>query len=76
MHTYVGGVKGIVVGYFLDANSAAEQHAFLRLADGTITTCDAPGAGFTFALGINSAGRNVDECQSQRVSVYLADRHK
>ncbi len=46
---------GEITGYYYDATG---QHGFVRAANGTITTFDAPGAGpnGTFPLSINPAG--------------------
>jgi hypothetical protein len=53
--------QGTVTGWYFDASHVG--HGFLRSADGTITTFDAPGAGTnpntfggTFPVGINSQG--------------------
>jgi predicted membrane protein len=62
--TLPGGVDclnpaGTIVGYYVDASDVS--HGFVRAADGTITTFDAPGAGTdefegTIPAGINPAG--------------------
>ena len=50
--------KGQIVGSYLD--SAHNSHGFLRMADGTITSFDAPGAfGVTSPSAINSEGQIV-----------------
>jgi hypothetical protein len=60
--THVIGINngGAVTGYYFDAN--AVDHGYVRAADGTITTFDAPGAGTepgtgTLALSINDEWR-------------------
>jgi predicted membrane protein len=46
---------GVITGFYTDANSAS--HGFVRAANGTITTFDAPGAvNGTFPLSINPMG--------------------
>jgi uncharacterized membrane protein len=50
--------RGDVVGYYSDDNGFA--HGFL-LSGGVLTTLDFPGAGQTFAFGINESGAIVGE---------------
>ncbi|MGO4883931.1 MAG: hypothetical protein ACLP59_24375 [Bryobacteraceae bacterium] len=60
MASYEGlSATGVVAGWYLDANNV--NHGYVRAADATITTFDAPGAGTgayqgTLAYGINPAG--------------------
>lgn len=47
--------EGTITGYYFDANF--ELHGFVRAANGTVTTFDAPGAAQgTLPFGLNSAG--------------------
>src|SRR5438105_4641949 len=51
---------GTITGYFEGpvgpSGASGVFHGFLRAADGTFATVDAPGASGTFALSINQAG--------------------
>jgi uncharacterized membrane protein len=49
--------NGIIVGYYLDANSA--EHGFVRSADGQFKEVDYPGAVGTILLGINDSNEAV-----------------
>jgi len=50
-----GGERHIQGGNFV----VDDVHGFLRSSSGTLTVLDAPGAGSTFATGINSSGQIV-----------------
>ena len=44
---------GAITGYYCDAVTC---HGFLRAPDGTVTTFDFPGSGYTQPVGINPEG--------------------
>jgi hypothetical protein len=50
--------SGEITGYYADASNSSLTHGFVRSADGTIATFDAPGAGpyGTFPASINPRG--------------------
>jgi hypothetical protein len=48
--------QGVIAGAYIDGSNA--YHGYLRLADGTITTFDVPGAGTGSGQGTNPGGIN------------------